>query len=512
MISKEHSSRFAYLILAGFTILLALTYVVADGFAPAGRRLARVAGVDPPAYFGVSHSLLFDHNFDLTNEFQRVPPDENPWTRVRPETGKPGSAYAIGYSLLSMPFLAAGTALDAVTGHPADGFSRFAMLGYCLANLLMTGIGLMATFRLLSRAGALWGITGTRASWYALIATGAIFFGTTVAYYAFSQMSHAATFFCSSIFLAWWWEIRERTTWRSWALLGLIGGLLSVSRWQEMFFVFSPFVFDVTGKDMWRSFVPWLRSRSVYLGVVALCWIPQFLEWKAIYGKWLANPYGSVLEIPPPWLGQVMFSSQNGWFFWTPLALIGVLGMIVGLVKFGRAFLPGLVVMALEVTLVASVKAQWQGGDAFGCRYLTSSAPFIGLGLVTLLYAGSKVTRTLTVAVAAACCLYTCLMAAQYRLDLIPRGQRLTAGEAFHDKLHLLDARRRKSAVDRAGDLLQQGSGDGAVKTLEDARANYGDSRELLSEIRTAYEKQGREGEAEEAGRELDALMQSRLW
>src|SRR5262249_17642843 len=157
-----------------------------------------------------------------------------------------------------------------------------------------------------------------------------------VAYYAFSQMSHAATFFCSSLFLAWWWEIRERTTWRSWALLGLIGGLLSISRWQEMFFVFSPFVFDVTGKDMWRDFGAWLRSRSVYLGVVALCWIPQLMEWKAIYGKWLANPYGSVLAIPPPWLGQVMFSSQNGWFFWTPLALAGVLGMIVGLVKFGR--------------------------------------------------------------------------------------------------------------------------------------------------------------------------------
>jgi hypothetical protein len=511
-IPKAQGGRFAYIILGLFTIFLALGFLVADRLSPAGRRIAKIAGVDPPAYFAVSHSMLFDHDFDLANEFQRFPSDDNPWTRVRPETGHPGSAYAIGYSILAMPFLALGTLADKLAGHPADGFSSFAIIGYCLANVVLSCLGLMATFRLLYRAGALWGVTGTRAAWYALFATGAIFFGTTVAYYSLSQISHASTFFCSSLFLACWWEIRESTDWRGWALLGLFGGLLALSRWQEMFFVFSPFVYDVLDRSFFSKFGPWLRTRLVYFAVVALCWIPQMMEWKFIYGKWLSNPYGSVLAFPPPWLPHVVFSSLNGWFFWTPLAMIGVGGLLFGLWKKGRVFLPGLVVICLEIFLIASVQRFWYGADTFGSRYLTSSAPLIGLGLVSILYAGNRLMRGLVATLAVACCLFSSLFAIQFRLDLIPRSETLTAGEAFGDKLHLMAARRRKAAILQAGDLLKQGSADAAVKTLVEAEQAYGKNRELLSELKNAYLADGRAAEAEETGRQLDALLETRMF
>ena len=122
---KEPPNRFFYLALVAFAIVLMAGFVVADGFAPGGRRIAKVAGVDPPSYFAVAHSLLFDHDFDLRNEYLKVPPEDSPWNRVRPETGRPGSAYAIGYSILAMPFLAAGTLVDKLAGNPADGFRPF---------------------------------------------------------------------------------------------------------------------------------------------------------------------------------------------------------------------------------------------------------------------------------------------------------------------------------------------------------------------------------------------------
>jgi hypothetical protein len=118
---KGQQVRSSYIALSILTILLMSGFVLADGFAPGGRRIAKVTGVDPPAYFGVSHSLLFDRDFDLSNEYRRVPPDDNPWTRVRQETGHPGSAYPIGYSLLAIPFLGAGTVLDAMAGIPRTG-------------------------------------------------------------------------------------------------------------------------------------------------------------------------------------------------------------------------------------------------------------------------------------------------------------------------------------------------------------------------------------------------------
>jgi hypothetical protein len=511
-ISGGPRTRLPYVVLGVFTVLLIAGFVVADRFAPAGRRLAKVGGIDPPAYFGVSHSLLFDHDFDLTNEFRRFPPDDNPWTRVRPETGRPGSAYAIGYSLLSMPFLAAGTLLDAVAGNPADGYSRFAILGYCLTNIILTCVGLMVLFRFLEQASLFWGVSGARATWYGLFATGAVFFGTTVAYQSFSQMSHASTFFCASLFVACWWKVRERTDVGSWALLGLFGGLLSICRWQEMFFVAAPFLFDLTDKKFWSRFLPWLRSRAAYLGVVALCWIPQLLEWKSIYGKFFSNPYGDVLVFPPQWVPQFLFSSRNGWLFWTPLALVGVCGLLYGLVKAGRAFLPWLVVIALEVTLVSSVPVTWHGGDAFGSRYMTSSAPLVALGLVTILCVSNRLLRGITIWVTAACCLFTSLSAVQFRLDLIPRAERLTAAECFTDKLRILQVRRRKAAVQQARNYLQQGSADAAVRTLERAADLYGSDRDVWNVLRAAYRAAGRTAEAENADRQWQRVMQSRLW
>jgi hypothetical protein len=487
-------------------------FVLIDRAMPAGRRLAKIEGVDPPAYFGVSHSLLFDHDFDLGNEFQRIAPADNPWTRVRPETGRPGSAYAIGYSILSMPFLGVGTLLDALTGHPGDGYSRFAILGYCMTNVVLTGLGMIVLFNFLVGVPQFWGASREQAAWIALFATAAAFFGTTVGYYAFSQMSHASTFFCASLFVGYWWKIREKGDARRWAVAGLLGGLLSICRWQELVFLFAPFVFDFANRKNWGQVWTWLRLRAVYLGAAGLCWIPQLVEWKCIYGKFFAKPYGSnVLTLPPPYVFQVLFSSENGWFVWTPVAVLGVAGLFYGLVKFGWEYLPCLVIIALEVSVVGATQA-WHGADAFSSRYMTSSAVLVSVGLATLFYAANRLLRGMIAGLTVVLCLFSCLFALQFRLDLIPRQDRLTAPELFTDKLRLPQVIRRKTAVRRAEALLREGSASAAAQILERAAASYGASRDVLDALRRAYRANGQAAEADKADRQWEALMQSRLW
>jgi hypothetical protein len=279
-----------------------------------------------------------------------------------------------------------------------------------------------------------------------------------------------------------------------------------------MFYVAAPFVFDLTDKRLLSRFLPWLRSRAVYLGVAALCWIPQLLEWKSIYGKFLTNPYAGMLVFPPRWVPQFLFSSQNGWFFWTPLALVGVCALLYGLVRAGRAFLPWLLVIALEVTLVSSVRVFWHGADAFSSRYMTSSAPLVALGLVTILCVANRLLLRVTISLIAACCLFTSLFAVQFRLDLIPRSERLTAAECFTDKLRILQVRRRKAAVQQARNYLQQGSADAAVQTLERAADLYGSDRDVWKVMSAAYRAAGRTPDAENADRQWQKVMQSRLW
>jgi len=453
-----------FFILGAFSIALIATFVALDSIAPAGRRLAKISGIDPVGYFGIAHSLLFDHDVDLSNEFERVPPDDNPYTKVQIATHHPGSVWPLGYSLVTIPFLATGVLVDRLAGNPADGYSRFAVLGYCLTNLVLTCIGLFAMFVFLSESGVLWRASTQQRSRYALASVGAFFLGTTVGYYAFTELSHACEFCCVSLLLLCWWRVRERLDARSWAALGLIGGFLSICRWQDSVYLLAPILFDVMNRGLRAGRLARLRNFAIYCAVAAVFWLPQGLEWRSIYGSFrLFPPLGSGFFVfPPRYILELLFSTRSGgWLSWTPLCLIGLAGLIYGAVKNYRVFLPWLIPLALEILLMGSTTT-WHGGNSFGSRYMTSAAPLVGWGLATSLLASNRAGKMALSAATAAACLFTLLFAVQFRLDLIPKGERLTTAEYLTDKFRIDRAWRRKQAVTRAGSLREQAPSEDA--------------------------------------------------
>jgi MFS family permease len=500
-------ARVSYAILCFSTLLLAAVFVIGDQMAPAGRRLAKIAGDDPPLYFDVSHALLFHRSFDLTPEFRRIKPENDEWTPVSKITGHQTSPFPIGYSIMAIPFLAAGTLVDAISGNPADGFSHYAILFYCLTNVVLTGLGLVALFTFLHEAAQSW-VPRAQANTLALATTGAVFFGTSVGYYAFSEMSHAATFFAGSAFLTWWWRVRERDDIRSWAILGLLAGTLSLARWQDIFFAGAPLLADLMGG--WSAIHSKFRSRMVYVAAIVLCWVPQMLDWKFMFGKYLTVPQGSIFVFPPPFIPNVLFSSEHGWFIWTPLALLGVAGLITGALKTARLFFPWIVVIAFEVSLIASIPVTWHSGPVFGNRYLTSSAPLVGFGLLYLLCRTARPVRIFAATATAVCCVFSVLFAVQFRLDLIPKLDRLTAAELFTDKFNLPRVHRQKKAALQADDLISRGSPQEAVRILQPV-AEPPDA-DVLSEMSKAYLAMGEEAKAREAGNKLRELREARLY
>ncbi len=142
------SRQAGYRILLGFTVLLLTMFAVLDASAPGGRRLVKITGIDTVNYYDVTHSLLFDHDFNLTNELQRIPPDSPFWFSKQP-SGLPGSPWGVGFPILEMPLVAAGTVIDVVAGRPADGYGPAAVYLYCLGSVLMTGFGLIFLFHFL---------------------------------------------------------------------------------------------------------------------------------------------------------------------------------------------------------------------------------------------------------------------------------------------------------------------------------------------------------------------------
>jgi len=341
----------------------------------------------------------------------------------------------------------------------------------------------------------------------------AIFFGTDVGFYTFSPMSHIATFFWASVFLAWWWEIRCGTSALRWAVLGIMGGMLSISRWQEIFYLGAPLLLDLLERRYNSDRAAWLRSRVAYAIAAAVCWIPQVLEWKSLFGRYLTIPQGAhFFEFPPVHVAQVLFSSHCGWFFWTPIALLGICGLVYGGIRVSRFYWPLLVVFALELLVLGSLRISWSGHDSFGARYLTSSVPLAAFGLATILFTARPLWRNTFAAFAAVSVAFTLLFAVQYRLDLIPRNNRLTVREAFGDKLHLREAMKRRAAFLAASFEMKTGAYQAAVQKLESAKAANGEDRQLLAALASAYREAGSPAEGAIAEQRLRALRDSQLF
>ena len=193
------------------------------------------------------------------------------------------------------------------------------------------------------------------------------------------------------MFLAHWWKIRFTNTPRSWLVSGSSGRL--------------PFHLPLAGRRVCRGTISirsaWAKNgsrirfhgceaRLVYCVGLLVCWTPQMAQWKIIYGKYVTLPQGGGLfSFPPTHMLSVLFSSQNGWFMWTPLVFVGSGGSVFALPNHARDFCPGSYPRSIEWTVVGSMY-WWHGMDSFSARYMLSATPLVALGLAALMASVSQ--------------------------------------------------------------------------------------------------------------------------
>lgn len=106
--------------------------------------------------------------------------------------------------------------------------------------------------------------------------------------------------------------------------------------------------------------------------------IPQMLAWKAIYGVWLTNPYGDYGA------RALQFSNWNfaylPWlFFWSPLLLMGVWGMLLPKSTSRLRWLVVGIALALLAQLHVNLSMPEIGG--YGVRRMTDFFPYFGFGI-----------------------------------------------------------------------------------------------------------------------------------
>ena len=509
--------RADFLVLAVGALVLA-GVVILDALRPGGRGFLVVTPVNPDSicYFSTAHSLLFDGDFDLANQFERWPymrertRRATSWFAPVPATGLPGSPYAIGYSLLGLPFLALGTGIDALAGQPADGYGPWATRLFVLANVVWLTLGLLALRRWLQALGIRWRPSaGTPVAGWALTCAVALVPATTLGYYVFTVMSHTASFFAVTLFFAVWWTYRDAESWRPWAAIGALAGLMTLCRWQEALMLAAPLTYEAQCGGARRRSGAWWRSRAAGGIVWFAVLIPQLLQWKLIYGELLTVPQGAgFLAWPPQWILPALFSSHNGLFFTTPATLVGALGLVWAALKDRMTGAPLLLAFTVQVAVVGSMPTNWHG-SAFAMRNLTGALPILAAGALFLLLRVRRPVRLAALVWSLGGCAFTLLAAVQWRFELVPRRDRLTFDEAFSEKLRIPRGLERHRAGVRA---LREPDAARRVEELERVLASYGESRPLLKSLSAAYDGAGIVAERERVEHRLAELAARRLF
>jgi hypothetical protein len=178
----------------------------------------------------MARSTALDGDWVFDNDLARF---GDPWDEPRTPTGRKAIIHPIGTALVWTPLIwiaEAGAAVVNVVGGdiPLHGYTAWHQRFVFLSSVVFACAAVLLGQRLAKQAvGGEWSAT------YAAIA---VLLGTPLTYYAtyMPSYSHALDAFACAAFLGYWGLTRGRTDWRRYVVLGLLLGLSTLVRTQEL--------------------------------------------------------------------------------------------------------------------------------------------------------------------------------------------------------------------------------------------------------------------------------------
>ena len=364
----------------------------------------RIYASDEIQYFAWIRSIAFDHDADFQNEYQHfwdagVAHDagfHETFLELTNEAGRRINFAPIGTAVLWAPFFAAGHVVALATHQPADGYSHPYIAAVTYGSAVYGLLAVLLTIMIVRR------IVG-----HGTAATLAIWAGTPLVFYMYvaPAFSHACSAFAVSLML-WLW-LRCRDTWRGGEVfwLAVSGALLPTVREQDVIFLVIP-ALDFL-RWTWRRRAagrvdPIATAKTIAIAAVAflIAYTPQLAAYQALNG----HPGATRLVMrkmvwTAPHFWPVLFSTEHGFFWWTPLALVAIAGLLV--LAIGRARVThadaawigalALVAIVLQVYVSGAVES-WTVAGSFGQRRFVALTPLLALGLAAL---GTRAARPL---------------------------------------------------------------------------------------------------------------------
>ncbi|QQG41201.1 MAG: hypothetical protein HYV90_03415 [Candidatus Woesebacteria bacterium] len=328
---------------------------------------------DGNGYYSYAQALYFDKKLDFnpvyeflgnfngrTGIFSRIF-----WDTSYTETGViRQNPYLIGTGIIWLPSMLFISIINSVFNLGADRFNLIYELGPGITGIILVISGLYFLEKYLFNFFK-------KDITQPTILT--LFLASNLLYYtAFEPaLSHQPAFFLVSFLLYWTYKLKPKSV--NFLILGVLCGLLAITRIADTFLLIPVFW------QVWKA-RPSLKHLYVFLISLFIVISPQLLNQYLMYGNAFSNPYltgkSGIWQFNPIHLIEFLFSMKRGVFFWTPLFLVGVMGLIKS-----RSWI-NLFTVALLWVICSSWSSYLSAG--FGQRFVFSSIPYFAFGISSI--------------------------------------------------------------------------------------------------------------------------------
>jgi hypothetical protein len=387
--SSENPKRLPFILLP---LVAALLLFIGYRFlAGEGNGWKQIISSDGVGYYAYLPSLII-HADPSWENFTRADAARNPGTAYNPQfltevNGRPVNKYFAGEAILLLPFFLPALLLSWITQSPVDGLSFWFQLLAGTAALFYLVCGLYYVRKILASLGF-----GNMPS---AVATMSVFLGTNLLWYSLGgpTMSHVFSFFAISSFLWHCMEFDRQGSDRTAVCCGILLALVILLRPVNLIILLAvPLLLKNKGPADFFSSLAGSRKPG-FFGAFILLLLIQPVLWYLQTGHWIISSYpGEGFNLDSPRIADFLFSARRGWFVYTPLMAVALLGLF---------FLPGkrfikpatLIAFLFAVVYISSSWWCWYYSDGYGQRPMVDFYPVFAIGMAALLDRSKQVPR-----------------------------------------------------------------------------------------------------------------------
>jgi len=345
---------------------------------------------DTYGYYLYLPSLFYDdlgklNKYDYIQTTYHPGSDTKDQAFIQPNTGKYVMNYSSGQAIIELPAFAIGHVWAKAAGYKADGFTLPYQVAITFWCVLVACFGLWTIRRLMLRYFDDWLV----ALVLAVLCLATNFYN----FVSFSVMTHAYLFtlYALVLYLTDSFYRYEKRRMLYAIVIGLLSGLATITRPTEIICVLIPLLWGIGEKDSLVDRLSFLWSNKKYVfgyGIAAfIIALPQLLYWKVYAGHWLFFSYhgdDKTFSFLHPHVLNVLFSYQKGWFTYTPVMILSVLGFYQLYKNYRSLFWCIASFTILNIYLVSAWDCWWYGGS-FSMRAVIQSYALLVFPLAAFL-------------------------------------------------------------------------------------------------------------------------------